>query len=317
MNSIVSARRGPAPTVLTLAGLEVDNLLAFLALLGLLRSVESSKPEWAVRASWTGPPWRAQLHLEQSATEEEVASAANAGIEVLAARFDVDGRKNVAFHAAEYRAYARRVQQDPIGAALAASLSVEHPVGAQDKLYAAPLVMMFGQGHQNFLERLIGVTRGVQGSADRATNEARKLREALFQPWTRTDESDGFRWDPEEDQRYALRFGDPSKAGAAATVHGANRLAAIGLLSYPCVPSRRGHRPRVPGVSDEREVAFVWPVWRPALPLIAVERVLAHPAVIDPQPHKLAALGVVELYRARRVSNGKFLNVTRAVPVRT
>ncbi len=313
---IAPARPAQAATVLPMVGLEVDNLLAFLALLGLLRSLETSRSEWSPRASWQGPPWRAQLHLEQIATEGEVATAAKEGLERIAASFDVDGRKNVDFDAREYRAYAQRVRGDPIGAALAAALSAELPEKAQGEVYAAPLVMMFGQGHQNFLERLIAAARGTNEVVTPAMNEATKLEEALFRPWRRTDETDGFRWDPDEDQRYALRFGNPSKAGAAPTVHGANRLAAIGLLSCPCLPAQRGHRPRVPGVTNERELAFVWPIWTPALPRTAIERILSHPDVIDPKPEVLRPFGVVEIYRARRISNGKFMNVTRAIPVR-
>jgi hypothetical protein len=253
--------------------------------------------------------------VEQPATEEDVGRAAKAGIEAIAARFDVDGRRKVDFDTAGYRAYALRVRRDPVTAALAAALSAEHPVKAQGGLYAAPLVMMFGGGQQYFLERLISVTRGAETAP--AMNEARKLEEALFQAWVRRDETDGFRWDPEEDQRYALRFGKPSKAGAASTIHGANRLAAIGLLSYPCLPSRHGRRGSAPGVADRREVAFVWPIWSVALPRMAIERLLSHPHLIDPRPDRLAALGVVGLYQARRVSNAQLMNVTRAIPIRT
>jgi hypothetical protein len=35
-----------------LNGPEPDNLLAFLALLGMLRTLESSRPEWCPRAAW-------------------------------------------------------------------------------------------------------------------------------------------------------------------------------------------------------------------------------------------------------------------------
>ena len=35
-----------------LNGLEPDNLLAFLALLGLLRALETARPKWRPRARW-------------------------------------------------------------------------------------------------------------------------------------------------------------------------------------------------------------------------------------------------------------------------
>ena len=35
-----------------LDGLEPDNLLAFLALLGLLRALDAARPDWRARAYW-------------------------------------------------------------------------------------------------------------------------------------------------------------------------------------------------------------------------------------------------------------------------
>ena len=46
---------------LQLGGLEPDNLLAFLALIGILRAVQAARPNWQVRTVWAGPPWRASL----------------------------------------------------------------------------------------------------------------------------------------------------------------------------------------------------------------------------------------------------------------
>ena len=46
-----------------LDGLEHDNLLAFMALLGLLRALEGARPDWRARVSWTvdDPPLRPAL----------------------------------------------------------------------------------------------------------------------------------------------------------------------------------------------------------------------------------------------------------------
>jgi hypothetical protein len=43
-----------------LDGLEPDNLLAFLALLGLLRALDTRRPDWHSRAGWdlNQPPLR-------------------------------------------------------------------------------------------------------------------------------------------------------------------------------------------------------------------------------------------------------------------
>ncbi len=238
--------------VLPMPGLEADNLLALLATLGLLRSLEASQP--------------------------------------------------------------------PVASALAAALSAECPLKEDGRTNAAPLVMLFGQGHQHFLDRLVSVPQGDLPGPLRKLKKPPDLRSpsmiagALFAPWKRSDATDAFRWDPEEDQRYALRFGDPSRAGAALTVHGANRLAAIGLLSFPCMPTKR--RLRAAG-SDRTEegVVFLWPIWTSPFTRRSIEDLLVHPALLRGDRQALAAFSVREIFRARRIANGKFMNVTRATPV--
>ena len=147
-----------------------------------------------------GPQWTAQLHLATSGVDE-IAQAANEGIAELLQHFDVDKRTNVDFTPEDYRAYARRVQMKSVGAALASALTAEWPQKLQKKdghLSAAPLVMMFGQGHQNFLDRLVDVARGAFQIACRSSNRLRisanpaRITEALFQPWRREDDADGF-----------------------------------------------------------------------------------------------------------------------------
>jgi len=71
------------------------------------------------------------------------------------------------------------------------------------------------------------------------------IDEALFHPWRREDPTFSFRWDPEEDVRYALMAGDPTDAAyKTRSQHGANRLAAVGLAALPLVPVKRRGVPR-------------------------------------------------------------------------
>src|SRR5262249_19522827 len=80
-----------------------------------------------------------------------------------------------------------------------------------DKIEATPLCLLFGQGHQHFLDRLSTVPRTEapppRGRGKKAVTltAAETLHEALFEPWTRRDPTPAFRWDPAEDVRYALR----------------------------------------------------------------------------------------------------------------
>lgn len=68
-----------------LEGLEPDNLLAFMALLGLLRALETAEPNWRPRAYWddTRHPLRPVLTLAEAKTQEDVAAAAAQGTQAL------------------------------------------------------------------------------------------------------------------------------------------------------------------------------------------------------------------------------------------
>jgi hypothetical protein len=312
-----------AACVVELSGLAADNLLAFMALLGLLRALEQTRPDWHPRARWRGRPWIAELLLEQEATEAEIADAADAGISAIAASYRLmpagenqTPPRDVKFTAKEFRRLVGPLRGDTVGAALASALSAEMPVRRDGSVMPGPLVLLFGQGHQHFLDRLMSVPRL---SAPPVTGRTRgtqptgpsKLAGALFAPWTRSDESDGFRWDPADDQRYALRFGDPGKEGAARTEHGANRLAAVGLLSFPCVAGERTPLDAVASTQQNGRRCCVWPIWTEPLTLAGIETLLTLD-LLTPNPERHATCGIAAVMRALRIANGKFMNVTHA-----
>ncbi len=308
-----------------LPGLAPDNLLAFMALLGLLRALDGSRPDWHVCARWRGRPWTAELLLEQDATETDVAEAADAGINEIAAQYRLgpggDNQappRDVRFSADEFRQVVAALRGDPVGAALVSVLSAEAPVRRDGSVMPAPLVLLFGQGHQHFLDRLTTVPlQPAPPKSGRlrvqATSGPAKLAEALFHSWAYLDESDGFRWDPADNQRYALRFGDPSKGGAARTVHGANRLAAIGLLSFSCVAGERSLS-TVASVQRDGPRCYLWPIWTEPLTLAGIETLLAQD-LLELDAARREAYGIAAVMRALRVANGKFLNVTPAAEV--
>ena len=66
-----------------LEGLEPDNLLALMTLLGLLRALEEARPDWFARVLWTvdEPPVRPALCLTESLTEDGVIEGAIKGME--------------------------------------------------------------------------------------------------------------------------------------------------------------------------------------------------------------------------------------------
>lgn len=78
-----------------LDGLEPDNLLGFLALLGLLRSLESSRPGWRPRAVWDldRGPLRPVLLLAEPHTQQAVSEAAAEGAGQLAELYSFPAEK--------------------------------------------------------------------------------------------------------------------------------------------------------------------------------------------------------------------------------
>jgi hypothetical protein len=175
-----------------------------------------------------------------------------------------------------------------------------------------PLCLLFGQGHQHFLDRLASVPR--QAAPPPREKERKKvnvsapesLAEALFEPWHRNDPTPSFRWDPEEDVRYALMAGDPTDDKyKTATQHGANRLAAVGLAAITLVPERRAGRVRpniIGGVSGSGGFSFAWPIWREPATLCAIRALLAHPNLRE--TGALRHLSVDHVLVAQRISVG-------------
>jgi hypothetical protein len=315
-----------------LDGLEPDNLLAFLALLGLLRALEAADSTLRPRAAWEidTPPPRPILILARSLTPEEVTECAATGIQVISASHDFADRKDLNHSRDESRTLLEQTakaaglqarERVDLLAALMSDAAVKDD--KKEPVDPTALCLLFGQGHQHFLERLADVPREPappqrgKGKSAVSISASECLAEALFRPWHRNDPTFSFRWDPEEDVRYALMAGDPTdSAYKTGTQHGANRLAAVGLAALTLVPQTRAGRVRpinIGGRAGPDGFSFCWPVWRPPATIGAIRSMLAHPALCEPQG--LAHLGVEYVLVARRISVGKFMNFSRARPL--
>jgi hypothetical protein len=321
-----------------LEGLEPDNLLAFLALLGLLRALETAdqgSPEndsLRPRAAWDidAPPLRPKLFVARGTGREEVTERAARGLELLAAAHDFGWRKDLNHSREECRtllqqgAKAARFdarERADLLAALMSDAAIKDD--KKEPIDPTPLCLLFGQGHQHFLDRLASVPQESappsRGNGKRTTvlSASECLGEALFQPWHRDDQTFSFRWDPEEDVRYALMAGDPTDAAyKSGTQHGANRLAAISLAALTLVPEMRAGRVRpsiVGGAFGADGFSFAWPIWGEPATFSAIRALLAHRELR--KPGSLAHLGVDHVMVAWRISVGKFTNFSRARPI--
>lgn len=305
------------------AGLEPDNLLAFLALLGLLRALDTARSDWCARAYWDDrvQPLRPVLVLATPATQDAIAVAAAQGAEALACvhRF---GRSDLNYPSDEARKLLED-SRDPQTTELLDSLMSDGARREDGSVWPTPFCFLFGQGHQHFLSRLSDVPAGrlpsrlAKSRRPADLNAPDFIAKALFSPWTRTDPTDGFRWDPIEDRRYALRAVDPS-GDPAGMEHGANRLAAVGLPALSGAFVRRRGETRflnaATSYASDGTIRITWPIWTVPARLHGIRAVLSHPALAADAPDlsQLAPLGVSSVFRARRISVGKFFNVTAA-----
>jgi hypothetical protein len=245
------------------------------------------------------------------------------GCEVLTQAHGFEGRKDLSFSVMDARKLldetartatpANRLNSDLVSALICDGASKD-----EEAVRATPYCAMFGQGHQHFLERLETIPKGTPPKklskklSATDLNSVEKLEQALFRPWLRIDATQSFRWDPLEDRRYALRFEDPS-SDEALTVHGANRLASLALPLLTAVPIRERGKIQlnaagarfVPGTG----MCIFWPIWSRSATLKSVTSMLGTPteALTDCE-----GLGVIRVYRAERISVGKYFNFTRA-----
>ncbi len=335
------ATRYDTPTTVThaLDGLQPDNLLAFLALLGLLRALETARPEWQARVAWRDIPPRVALCLARDADRDQVISEVGAGLRRLSEAYVSDGplfdRPNLKYTPDEFRELALRERRGRERAHLLAALASDGATSTrEEEVTSTPLCVMSGQGHQHFLSRLTAMLRlpgqQVKGKADKpAGRRSRRsgqantpslpdeLRRALYEPWRYEDATESFRWDPIEDRRYAYQYGNPSEsANKVGTTAGANRLAAFGLAALTSAPTASGLATL--GVfGPRRQERVCWPL--PGVPtsLSGYRALLAHPALGDPRKApQLARYGVLAVARARRygvsVAASVYFNFSRA-----
>lgn len=138
------------------------------------------------------------------------------------------------------------------------------------------------------------------------------LRRTLFEPWDYGDHDfSSLRWDPLEDQRYALRWRDPSKSGAndgPGSMLGANSLALEALQAFPVIWTGREAETTGFHRNGRREVFFTWPIWSASIGMDTVRSLLTLPALADDEPPKeeLAAMGIDEIFRCQRIQQNQY-----------
>ena len=299
---------------LLLSGLDGSNPLGFLAAVGALRTVglAESEADWRMKWLRSDGVWVPALLADWTVSADGLVDLLCTALRPGSTP-EFDFSENLSVKPEEFGAQAEAARdqaqlQDRRHADFIAAFGCETFQTKDCKsIQDTALRTMSGAGHQDFLgtmKKLVAVT------------DEDHLRSALFDTWSYSDLKLGLRWDPEEDRRYALRWGNPSDGGGVRTVRGANRLAVEALPLLPTAPGER--ELQTTGFSTrDKQVSFTWPIWRVAVGIEVVRSLLALRELQRPEPNRmhLGAMGVVEAHRSQRVTVGKYRNFTRALPV--
>ena len=290
---------GPPPT----------SLLGFLSLLGLLRTLDESRPEWHPRLSWKNLV--PQLHLAGNVDQKGVTKAAVCGLMQFGKKLRFPDR-NPGVEINEFAQWQKTMDPEAVTAVGSDACPKKNDKAKAD---TTPLCMMFGAGRQEFLVRLEQATSVSESDKEGVWAE---VSNALFARWSYGDTLPkiAFRWDPTEYRPHALQSKDPKKE-IIQTVNGANRLAAVGFTAYECVPTTRGLSTVSCMPSEARIDVALWPIWSDPLSLAAVKVVMSLPQVKkaaggagDPASlEELQAYGINGIMRAALFWDGKFKNV--------
>lgn len=184
---------------------------------------------------------------------------------------------------------------------------------ASERMAATPFALISGSGHQHFLGTAGDLMVGCR---------ADHFRRALLDTWAAMDDGRSFRWDPDDDRRYALLADDPTASGnKPKTIWGANRLAFEALRLFPCMRARTGPATvgwRPAGESD----VWRWPLWTCNLSPAVISSILASKDIWRDDlesRRRLRARGVFAVFQTRRITVGRAptqkLNFTPSVPV--
>lgn len=260
-----------------LDGLEPDNLLAFLALLGLLRSLELSRPDLKPRIFWDfrNSPLRPVIRFSQPISSHDLCSSSIHGLKLFREalrvfRFQVKEEKKGGFKFSKRTGLPTRAillrswtihslkatlcgeEEDrrriwklrcDILACFASELS-----SGKNEVEQTPLKLPSGQ--MAFIGAMFDLAEGCQ---------ADDLSRSLFSSWQYDYKGNSLRLSPDEAQRYAYRASDPSPEGAF-TEKGASALSGLGMLSFPMVRQQKAWR--IPGYEGTRRDGKIhWPLW--------------------------------------------------------
>lgn len=299
------------PTLM-LAGLNGMNPLGFLAALGTVRIARLFSVNVRLRWERSSAAWRPNL-VDTVSDPDRFLDALEQALRTLSLEpFKLD--KRLPFDAKTYRKHALIAQSKASAherrladfiTAFGSDALIDENGNFQDTLFR--MVRTGDSKGQGFLYYALQTS---------STTTKDHLRNALFRPWNYADKSPSFRWDPIEDQRYAMRWDDPS-TNRLGTMQGANRMALEALPLFPAIPRRASLATTAFSVNGQRQTCFTWPIWEVPLAEEVIRSLLT---LSDLRAEKidrttLAAQGIVDVFRSIRFApNQYYKNLAPANP---
>ncbi|HHW09993.1 MAG TPA: hypothetical protein GXX29_08490 [Firmicutes bacterium] len=292
---------------IVLSGLDGGNPLAFLAALGATITATAIWPETLIYWQLEVGGWRPVLVNCESDKEVFLQKLHAALKEASMTVFDLDDKLPFAAEKfiAALRASARQCTPSNRREAdfLTGMGTDMYPEQEKNKIgvFQDTSLRMVRSGDSN------GQGLPAYAKAIRQITKIEHLDQALFQQWDYRDGYFSLRWDPIEDQRYALRWDNPSNSEKKIVI-GANSLAIEALQLLPTAPV--GTECRTTGFHDEkgRGTFFTWPIWTVKIGINTIRSLLAYPGLHQSElPHEdLSAMGVAAVYRSQRIRPNQY-----------
>lgn len=264
-----------AATSHRLGGLEADNFLAFLALMGFLRALELTRPEWRPRAYWAvdEAPLRPFLTTRKSTTPEELSIAAIDGLLIFRdALRPFSWPRTKQGTAKKTALFSSKSRQQALSRRCISALAACKAGDRKRVVWRLRCELIACAGANRIDPRrgqIFDITPmklpsgqmtfiGAQFDAI-SSCKPQDIRNSLFETWTYMHKGNSLRFSPEEAQRYAYRATDPSREGAR-TEMGASALSGLGLLALT-MSEAQPHWRMVAYKGRRSEGKVSWPIW--------------------------------------------------------
>ena len=304
---------------LLLNGLDGSNPLGFLAAIGTAVATEVSQdvfPE--IRLGWeqTEGGWRPSLVGCGDDEQEFSEKLSEALQDVSMTVFDVDNR--MPFDAEKFSRKLRDVQ---------CCSSILTDRRDADFLSSFGTELYPNEKNGQFQDSKFRMVRSGDSAGQGLPFYAKEMRKkvgidhiqrTLFHAWDYQDTGYSLRWDPIEDQRYALRWRCYPSKSRQGTMLAANSLAVEALQWFPTLLI--GSQARTTGFQrlGRRETYFIWPIWTPMVGMETVRSLLALDDLCKdpPTPVHLLSREALRKFIAVSASNktSTYSNFLAAIP---